>query len=43
MFIAESGKRVEKYDLISNLAQAEADITLGYIARGDVDFTKNEL
>ena len=43
MVIAELGKRVEKYDLIRNLAHAQAGITLGQIARGDIDFAKNEL
>ena len=43
MVIVELGKRVEKYDLINNLAQAQAGITFGQIARGDVDFAKNEL
>ena len=43
MVIAELGKRVEKYDLINNLAQAQAGITFGHIARGDIDFAKNEL
>ena len=37
------GKRVEKYDLINNLAQAQAGITFGQIARGDIDFAKTEL
>ncbi len=43
MVIAELVKRVEKYDLINNLAQAQAGITFGHIARGDIDFTMNEL
>ncbi len=43
MVIAELGKRVEKYDLINNLAQAQAGITFGHIARGDIDFAKNKL
>ncbi len=43
MVIAELGKRVEKYDLIQNLAQAEAGITFGHIARGEIEFAKNEL
>ncbi len=43
MVIAELGKRVEKHDLIHNLAQAQAGITFGHIARGDIDFAKNEL
>ncbi len=43
MVIAELGKRVQKYDLINNLAQAQSGITFGYIARGDIDFAKNEL
>ncbi len=34
MVIAELGKRVEKYDLINNLAQAQAGIIFGHIARG---------
>ncbi len=42
MVIAEIGKRVEKYGLINNLAQAQAGITFGHIARGDVDSAKNE-
>ena len=36
-------KRVEKYDLINNLAQAPAGITFGQIARGDIDFAKADL
>ena len=43
MVIGELRKRVEKYDLINNLAQAQAGITFGHIARGDIDFAKNEL
>ncbi len=43
MVIAELGKRVEKYDLINKLAQAQASITFGHICRGDIDFAKNEL
>ncbi len=43
MLIAELGKRVEKYGLISSLAQAQAGFTFGYIACGDVDFPENEL
>ncbi len=43
MVIAELGKRVEKYELIKNLAQAQAGITFGDIARGEIDFAKNEL
>ncbi len=42
MVIAELGKRVEKYNLINNLAQAQAAITFGHIARGDIDFPRNE-
>ncbi len=42
MVIAELGKRVEECDLINNLAQAQADITFAHIARGDIDFAKNE-
>ena len=41
MAIAELGKSVEKYDLINNLVQAQAGITFGHIARGDIDFAKN--
>ena len=33
-------KRVEKYDLINNLAQAPADISFSQIARSDIDFAK---
>ncbi len=40
--IAEFGKRVEKYDLINSLAQSDACITFGHIARGGIDFTKSE-
>ena len=36
-------KRVEKYDLINNLAQAPTGITFGQITRGDVDFAKADL
>ena len=43
MIIAELGKRVEKYDLINKLAQAQAGITFSQIARGDIDFAKNEM
>ncbi len=43
MVIAVLAKRVEKYDLINNLAQAQTGITLGHIARGDIDFAKKEL
>ncbi len=43
MVIAELEKRVEKYHLIHNLAQAQAGLTFGQIAREDIDFTKNEL
>ena len=43
MVIAEFGKRVEKYDLINNLAQAQASTTFEHIALGDVYFAKNEL
>ena len=43
MIITEIGKRVEKYDLLNNLAQAQAGIIFGHIARGDIDFAKNEL
>ncbi len=43
MVIAELGERVEKYDLIHNLAQVQACITFGHIARGDIDLAKNEL
>ncbi len=43
MVIAELWNRVEKYDLINNLAQAQASITFGHIARRDIDFTKNDL
>ncbi len=41
--IAELRKRVEKYDLNNNLARAQAGIIFGGIARGDIDFAKNEL
>ena len=41
--IAELGKKFEKYDLINNLAEAQAGINFGHIARGDIDFAKNEL
>ncbi len=41
--IAELGKRVEKYDLVNSLAQAQAGITFDYIARGDIEFAKTEL
>ena len=37
------GKRVEKYDLMNNLAQASAGITFGHIARGDVDNIRKDL
>ena len=37
------GKRVEQYDLLNNLAQAEAGITFGQIARGDVDNVRKDL
>ncbi len=43
MLISELGKRVEKYDLINNLVQAQAGITFPHIAHGDIDFAKNEL
>ena len=43
MVIAEPGKRVEKYDLINNLSQVQAGINFGHIARGDIEFAKNEL
>ena len=36
-------RRVEKYDLINNLAQASAGITFGQIDRGDIDFAKADL
>ena len=36
----QASKRVEKYDLINNLAQAPAAVTFGQIARGDTDFAK---
>ncbi len=42
MLIVELGKKVEKNELINNLAQAQASITFGHIARGDIDFFKNE-
>ncbi len=35
--------RVEEYDLINNLAQAQADITFGHIARERNDFANTEL
>ncbi len=34
MLIAELGKRVEKFDLINNVAHAQTGITFGHIARG---------
>ena len=37
------GKRVEQYDLLNNLAQAESGITFGQIARGDVDNIRKDL
>ena len=43
LVICKIGKRVEKYDLLNNLAQAQAGITFGHIARGDIDYAKNEL
>ncbi len=43
MVIAEMGKRVEKYDLISSLAQVQAGVIYVHIARGDIDFAKTEL
>ena len=43
MLIAELGEVVEKYELINNLAQDQAGITFGHIARGDFDFAKNDL
>ncbi len=41
MVIAQLGKRFEKYDLINNLAQAQAGFTFGHIARKDIYFAKN--
>ncbi len=43
MVMAELGKRVEKYDLINNLALAQVGITFRHIARGDFEFARNEL
>ncbi len=43
MLIAEIGKRIGKYDLINNSAQAQAGITFGHIARGDIESAMNEL
>ncbi len=43
MVISELGKRVKKYDLINNLALAQAGMPFGCIARGDIYFAKNEL
>ena len=36
-------KRVEKYDLVNNLAQAPAGIIFGQIARGDIGVTNADL
>ncbi len=43
MLIAELGKRIEQYSLINNLAQAQAAIDFGHIARGDIACAKNKL
>ena len=43
MVIAKLGRRAEKYDVINSLAQAQAGITFGNIARGDIEFAMNEL
>ena len=39
----ELGKRVEQYDLLTSLAQAQSGITFGQIARGDVDNVRKDL
>ncbi len=41
--ISELGKRVEKYDLINNLARGQVCITFGHIALKKIDSAKNEL
>ncbi len=41
--IAELEKRVEKYHLIHSLALAQEGTTFSHIARGDIEFPKNEL
>ncbi len=43
MVIAKPKKRFEEYDPINKSAQAKADINFGHIARGDLDFAKNDL
>ncbi len=42
MIIAELEKRVEKYEPINNLAQAQAGVTFDYVMREDINFDKNE-
>ncbi len=42
MVIDELGKRVKQHDLINNLAEPQAGFCFGHIARGDIDFAKNE-
>ena len=36
-------KRVEKYDSINNLAKDPAGVTIGQIARSDIDFAKADI
>ncbi len=40
--IAEIVKIVGKYDVIKHLNRAEARSNFSYIARGDIDFARNE-
>ena len=47
MVLAELGKKVDKFDLINKLAQAQAqaqaDISFGHTSRKGVHVAKNEL